>query len=281
MEYISLKDAVLAICSGTGVHVCIHDVSGILKTPGLSVDYLYATHSTKFCDLAKSTESGFERCMRCKNCANRMAIHKKTYFCGRCSYGMFEAVKPVVIDGRTVCIIYIGNMISDAAAAHKKLADACHETGAPIDEMRRLMKKASEVSEDTAHMLCMLLDSYIRMIYEKNKHLNTDSPYHWAVYNIKKYVDENYNRTFTLQEICRLYFVNEKYAGRLFGAQMGMSFHEYLNNLRLAKAAEKLKLTGVSITDAAMTSGFNNVTYFNRLFRKKYGMSPGQYKKLH
>jgi AraC-like DNA-binding protein len=60
-----------------------------------------------------------------------------------------------------------------------------------------------------------------------------------------------------------------------------MSFHEYLNNLRLEKAAEKLRMNSAAITDVAMTCGFNNVTYFNRLFRKKYGMSPGQYKKLH
>ena len=39
----------------------------------------------------------------------------------------------------------------------------------------------------------------------------TDSPYHWAVYNIKNYADENFTRPITLQGVCDLYFINEKY----------------------------------------------------------------------
>ena len=119
------------------------------------------------------------------------------------------------------------------------------------------------------------------MLYEKYKDKadTLESPYHWAVYNIKKYADENYGRSFTLEELCKLYFVNEKYAGRLFAKQLGLNFHEYLNKIRLEKAAEMLASTDEKIIDIALICGYGDVTYFNRKFREKYHSSPGSFRK--
>ena len=283
MDYLSLKQVIEAISGMGKYHVCIHDVSGILKKPYFMIPYWNAIHSKKFCDLAKSTKKGFAACMNCKNCANHRAIHTGKTFAGLCAYGLYEVAKPVVIEGKTVCIIYLGNVVIDRSETLRKLRDTCTKTLSPVEEMEKELVNCQEQGDaQTVMALCDLIDSYIRLLYDKYKDMDIrdESPYHWAVYNLKKYADENYSKSFTLESICRLYFVNEKYAGKLFKEQTGRSFHEYLNKIRLEKAAEELKNSKERIIDIALRCGFNNITYFNRRFSQVYGMSPGQFRRL-
>ena len=79
-----------------------------------------------------------------------------------------------------------------------------------------------------------------------------------------------------------MYHYNEKYLGTLFKKQTGLSFHDYLNHRRLYRSRMLLEQSGDSILSIATRVGFNNVTYFNRLFKAYYGVSPSQMRaKLH
>lgn len=73
--------------------------------------------------------------------------------------------------------------------------------------------------------------------------------------------------------------MNEKYAGRLFHEQVGTSFNRYVTDIRLNNAALLLKTTDKSILTAALESGFNSISYFNRMFKEYYGKTPGEYRK--
>ena len=83
----------------------------------------------------------------------------------------------------------------------------------------------------------------------------------------------------TLKDLAKLYFLHEKYLGRLFRQQIGRSFHQYLLETRLSKAAELLKTTRKTATDVAFECGFNSAAYFNRSFAAAYGAPPSQYRK--
>ena len=55
---------------------------------------------------------------------------------------------------------------------------------------------------------------------------------------------------------------------------------EYLNRIKLERAAELLETTSDSVLDIMFECGFNNVSYFNQLFKKAYGTTPGGYRRL-
>jgi AraC-like DNA-binding protein len=74
------------------------------------------------------------------------------------------------------------------------------------------------------------------------------------------------------------YSKNEKYLGRVFKSDMGISFSEYCNSLKLSKAARMLLDSKDKVIDIALECGFNNIAYFNRLFSKVYGISPSEYR---
>ncbi len=72
---------------------------------------------------------------------------------------------------------------------------------------------------------------------------------------------------------------SEAYFCRFFKKATHMSFTEYLNDYRLRKAAEKLLLTSQSVTEISQSNGFENEAYFFRLFKRRFGITPLQYRK--
>ncbi len=93
---------------------------------------------------------------------------------------------------------------------------------------------------------------------------------------IRVYCACNYARTITLDEICRYTGMNRSAFCTFMRRHAGVSFTGYVNDLRLARAKEKLARSDESIAETAAECGFSNVTYFNRLFLAKYGITPRQ-----
>lgn len=67
--------------------------------------------------------------------------------------------------------------------------------------------------------------------------------------------------------------------GRLFRKQCGQTIPEYINELRLEKATEWIKSSGLTINEIALRVGYQNESYFFRVFKEKYGITPRQYEK--
>jgi AraC-like DNA-binding protein len=73
--------------------------------------------------------------------------------------------------------------------------------------------------------------------------------------------------------------VSEDYLSRIFHREMGLSLWDYLNRYRIFRAAELLRQTDDTIQDIANRTGFQDQAYFCRVFKKIYGVPPGQIRK--
>lgn len=259
------------------LHINILDLSGILNTPMTEIAFQNVIHSKRFCDIAKSTDKGYRTCLRCKMLVNRKAIQEKTPFVGYCVYGLYEAVFPVVMNETVCAVIYVGNAIVDKPKTKEKIEKACRYTGANPDNLNEETNQCYYV-EDSGELLQIaeLVADYLKLLYEhtplKKKEL------HWMVSLMKCLADEMYCSNISLKELAITYQKNEKYLGRLFQKEMGISFHDYLMRLRLHKAESLLLQSKDKIIDIAFDCGFNTVSYFNRTFKKKHGVTPGEYR---
>ena len=82
----------------------------------------------------------------------------------------------------------------------------------------------------------------------------------------------------TIKQAAELCFYSESHFMKYFKQYAGMPFIQYLNDYRLTRAGEFLQNTEESVTQIALKCGFENLSYFNRLFRRKFGVTPGQYR---
>jgi AraC-like DNA-binding protein len=94
-----------------------------------------------------------------------------------------------------------------------------------------------------------------------------------------EYIDKNYSKEISLEEISGILNLNQFYFCRLFKSAVGSSFCEYLNFVRISKSEKLFKDKGKNIMDISLDVGFSSVSYFNRVFRKIKGCTPSAYKK--
>ena len=95
---------------------------------------------------------------------------------------------------------------------------------------------------------------------------------------ILKYVEEHYTDHITIEDMAALTFYSKSHFMKFFKAHMGSGFIEYLNDYRLTMAERLLRSSDLSVLEVAEQSGFDNLSYFNRIFKRKYGSSPGKYR---
>lgn len=93
-----------------------------------------------------------------------------------------------------------------------------------------------------------------------------------------KYIDENYNKA-TLGELSEKLKQPNYKLSKLIKKHTGMTFKELLQEKRLSKAVELLKMSSYSITEIIELVGYENPTYFYKIFEEKYGVTPRKYDK--
>lgn len=96
---------------------------------------------------------------------------------------------------------------------------------------------------------------------------------------VLKEIEVRYGEELTVQEMAALCGYSPSHFMRFFRQHMGTSFVEYLNDYRLIMASHQLIHGEANISEIAQNTGFDQTSYFNRLFKRKYGMTPKQYRK--
>ncbi len=100
------------------------------------------------------------------------------------------------------------------------------------------------------------------------------------VRQIMNYVNENYQDKLSLEKMCEVGNVGKTKCSALFASYMNMSPMEYAKNYRLEKSMELLELTDMTITQVALETGFNDGSYFSKVFRANVGYSPQEYRRI-
>ncbi len=99
------------------------------------------------------------------------------------------------------------------------------------------------------------------------------------VRQIQEYIRAHYVEGFTAEEIERLCGLSYKYAGTLFKNAVGRTIREYQCILRLHRAEQLLTETDLPVAEIAQLAGFSDVFYFSKMFHRKKGCSPRDYRK--
>lgn len=99
-----------------------------------------------------------------------------------------------------------------------------------------------------------------------------------AVRLAMRYIRENYSQPLSLEQVAAEVHLTPEYFSRIFKEELGISFVNYLTDVRLRHCVQLLETTALRVQDVAQAVGYSNVSYFSTIFKKKYGMSPYEYR---
>lgn len=103
--------------------------------------------------------------------------------------------------------------------------------------------------------------------------------YEERLYQINNYINSNYDQPISMKELSEKLYLSNGYLSRFFKKNYGMSFANYLTNVRIFHAADELLYTDVPVTRVAYDCGFTSAALFNKVFKKEYGVTPTEFRK--
>ena len=96
---------------------------------------------------------------------------------------------------------------------------------------------------------------------------------------VKDYIRGNLKNEVRLSKIAGLTHLNPDYTTRIFKRETGMTIREYLIEKRMERAKYLLQTTEASVSEISLEAGYDNFSYFIRMFKEKYGMTPKQFRR--
>jgi len=154
----------------------------------------------------------------------------------------------------------------------------CFQIGFKVEELfnismehaKVLMQAGSlqEIRIFLREFLCQLLN--ISSI--KNK-----SDKYAIVMKAKAYINCHFHRAITLDEVARVVYLSPCYFSRLFSEVSGCTFQDYLTKVRINEAQKLLIEKKISLEEITTLLGYNDVSYFIRVFKKVVGLTPRQF----
>lgn len=121
----------------------------------------------------------------------------------------------------------------------------------------------------------------LRSMSEKKQFMmfpTKESMQHHLVLDIKKFVEENIEKAIRVEDLCKYLGYSKTYVSRLFHEQTGNTLAKYVNETKIHKAKELLRVSNLNIAEVSERLSFDNPQYFSRVFKKFCKMSPMQFK---
>jgi AraC-like DNA-binding protein len=155
-----------------------------------------------------------------------------------------------------------------------------------IYTVRELSENFHENKDSLNEVLYFLLEAMLlnntEIINEINKidaaKLSTRMEIYRRLNEAKDYIDSCFNEDITLDDLSNISLMSPFHLLRQFKKNYGITPHQYLMNCRLEQAKRNILTTDKSLTDICFMIGFKDMSSYSKLFKRKYGLSPQQYR---
>ncbi len=159
------------------------------------------------------------------------------------------------------------------------LSRAALEGGAAVDEIFGLnYKYINQVHsftsvEQLATWLSKIMIRFTDLVFDLQNVKHVD-----VIYKTMEYVRENYMDKISLAQVSANVHISPSYFSKVFKEEMGRNFNTYLNEVRIDNSKRYLLDDTIPLVNVAFLCGYEDQSYFSKVFKKMTGMSPGKYR---
>ncbi|GAB4369100.1 MAG: hypothetical protein Kow009_05740 [Spirochaetales bacterium] len=159
------------------------------------------------------------------------------------------------------------------------LSRAAMEGGADVEQIFGLnynylnqVHKLDTV-EDLSFWVSRIMARFTDLVFDLKDVKHVD-----VMHKAMDYIKRNYQKKITLKDVADHVQLSPAYFSRLFKSEMSIGFTTYLNRIRVEQSKTLLMNERISLVDVALLTGFEDQSYFTKVFRKHVGISPGKFR---
>lgn len=101
-----------------------------------------------------------------------------------------------------------------------------------------------------------------------------------AVQEMLEFVDGSYRTGLTLKDFCERRHYSLSYVSRRFKQETGLCVRDYVQKIRVEKSCELLEGSDMRVSEVARAVGYEDIKFFNQVFKKRMQVSPREYRRL-
>ena len=228
-------------------------------------------HDNAYCNQIKKESACFSRCLQGKHRIEQRCRTHKSWFFGFCPFGIGEFVFPIFYGSDLLGFLCVGPYRSDPPDRCVQELQQSYTAFAPMPDrqtVRFLTADFTALSNLFAYVYaCCGTGNGAAGLYDSA-----------LVNKAIAYIRENYREELTLQSVADACFCNRNYLCGLFYKVTDKHLADYINEVRIGQAIHLMRMSDLNITQIAAQVGYNDSSYFSKVFRKQMACSPKQYK---
>ena len=259
-----LKDLYLV----SGINISMYDIDEHLITS-------YPTTDSPFCELIKSNPESSSICVHCDHCAFQRVKKSGKIDIYNCDFYLYEAVVPIYTYGTHTGYLMMGQTLTNSQFEKERIKAATSKYVTDEKELDEAISKISFHTREQILSIASIIDicaKYLTLtnrIEAKNKNLAME---------IKSYIHTNFANDISIDDLCKYFYCSRGTLINKFKEEYGKTIHQYLLDFRLEQSLDLLRNKDLSIQEIAITCGFKDANYFSKSFRRKFSISPSEYK---
>lgn len=193
----------------------------------------------------------------------------------------------------------LSRKLKETVCIFEQLRELLKEEGAELYQALQLYvlvlsatQQDVDVSGDVSTQLpCTLLTTFtdVDRMFDYLEHLTiaammeptepaSGGTHHEILKQIVTYIETDFTKDLSLQTVARLFNLHPNYVSQLFQKKLQTTFTKLLTSVRLEQACKLLRVTNLSINEIAEQIGYSDYFYFAKVFKKKFGVTPTQYR---
>lgn len=220
----------------------------------------YNSHENPYCMAVK--KCNHEKCMQSQKDVRKICKSGEG-FCRTCHAGVYEYIYPICKNTDVIGFIAVSGYRQPKTPAQ------CIDKNLPSEFL-----SDADIPVTLCESVIPPLGIIIGLLFTNYANKAKDE------YNLILQFLNEYHSSITVSDLCKYFGRSKSHISHMFKSRSGMSISEYCNNLKLQDAKKLLLSTDFSVTQIAFDVGFNDVSYFIHLFKKKFGISPLKYRKM-
>ncbi len=223
-----------------------------------------------FCNLLQ-THCGNEQCTLSDKHLYELCAQTGTAQTHRCHAGFVDMCVPVCKDG-----VALGYLIMGRMRTSEEPSAALLSLFSVPEQAQKLYRALPLYTKERAAAVVNLATILVTYILSENLILAKKSA---EAARLIAYIEQNLSAPLRAEDLCRDMHLSKTTLYRLFADHIGCSVNQYVTARRIEQAKELLASSSLSVGEIAERIGFENCTYFCRLFKKKTGLPPLRYRK--
>ena len=230
-----------------------------------------------FCRMVQENRECLKQCRANDDKAFAKACQTGEVVIYRCHMGLYEAVAPLYDRGRLSGYLMMGQTLDTMKQSRQEVL----RNAVPYGGNREVLHQAVEQIPDRTKAQILSCISIMEVCASYISLSNRFKVSEEALpQKIRSYIEAHYREDILLDELCHLFYCSRATLTSSFRKAYQTSIHQYLLTFRLRLSCELLADTSYTVGQAARESGFQDQNYFTKVFKKEYGVTPSNYRRL-